>query len=84
MSLITILNLISLPADMDFSDYTGYDLLQDLGNKSQVSSIRRYDPVNGWQTTSWFFGVPSGVDYETMRGEGYLIYMNEAVENWRP
>jgi hypothetical protein len=77
------LNLVSLPvAEQDF-EYSSYEMLEDLGDESQVSSIRRYDSTQGWQTTSWFLGSASGVEYNTSRGEGYLIYMNQEKLNWR-
>jgi hypothetical protein len=78
------LNLVSLPMANHAFEYRSYDMLQDLGDESQVYSIRRYDVTQGWQTTSWFLGSPSGADYITSRGEGYMIYMKEDVVNWRP
>jgi len=57
-------------------------MLQGLGDESQVSSIRKYD--QSWYTTSWFLGLASGAEYDTRRGEGYLIYMKEDQEAWRP
>jgi hypothetical protein len=86
IDLATGLNLVSLPVPVGQQpfDYTSYQMLADLGDDIQVSSIKRYDSTQGWQTTSWFFGVPSGVDYSTRRGEGYLIYMNQEQLDWRP
>jgi hypothetical protein len=83
-SLSSGLNLVSLPAAEDTFVYTSYEMLEDLGDESQVSSIRRYDATQGWQTTSWFLGAPSGALYNTNRGEGYLIYMKEEIRDWRP
>jgi hypothetical protein len=77
------LNLVSLPAAEDTFVYNSYEMLEDVGDETQVSSIRRYDST-GWQTTSWFLGSPSGELYNTIRGEGYLIYMQEENLNWRP
>jgi len=78
------LNLVSLPSPNGFPTFTSYEMLQSLGDASQVSSVQRYDDTYGWQTTSWFAGVPSGVNFDARLGEGYLIYMNEEKENWRP
>jgi hypothetical protein len=78
------LNLVCLPAAKEDLEYSSYEMLEDLGDDSQVSSIRRYDPTQGWQTTSWFAGSASGVEYNTSRGEGHLIYMNQERLNWRP
>jgi hypothetical protein len=83
-SLSVGLNLVSLPATAEPVDYTSYEMLEDLGNESQVSSLKRYDNIWGWQSTSWFMGVPSGNDFDTTMGEGYLIYMKEEKVNWRP
>ena len=77
------LNLVSLPsADVGF-EYTSYDMLEDLGDETQVTSTRRYDNTQGWQTTSWFMGSVSGVEFNTRPGEGYLIYMKKEIWNWR-
>ena len=78
------LNLVSLPAADQAFEYSSYEMLQGLGDESQVSSIRRYETTQGWQTTSWFMGSPSGAEYSTRRGEGYLIYMKEEKLSWRP
>ena len=75
--------MLSLPATEPGFDYSSYEMLEYLG-ESQVSSIRRYDFILGWQTTSWFMGIPTGEDFITSRGEGYLIYMKEAQLDWRP
>jgi hypothetical protein len=78
------LTLVSLPAAQDPIYYTSYEMLEDLGSETQVSSVKRYDNTYGWQTASWFMGQPSGKDFETIMGEGYLIYMKEDMVNWRP
>ena len=75
------LNLVSLPVAEDGHTYTSYQMLEDLGDESHVSSIRRYNST--WETTSWFAGSPSGAYYSTSRGEGYLLYMKQAREQWR-
>jgi VCBS repeat-containing protein len=78
------LNLITLPSAPEDYAYRSYDILQDLGDPTQVSSARRYDSIWGWQTTSWFRGFVSGVNFTARNGEGYLIYMRQEKENWRP
>jgi hypothetical protein len=78
------LNLVSLPSANEYFEYSSYEMLGDLGDENQVSSIRRYDSAQGWQTTSWFLGLPSGALYNTSRGQGYLIYMKTEQLNWRP
>jgi hypothetical protein len=76
------LNLVCLPAAEQDLEYSSYEMLEDLGDETEVSSIRRYDST-GWQTTSWFLGSASGAEYNTSKGEGYLIYMNQEKLNWR-
>jgi len=73
-----------LPAAPETFDYTSYEMLADLGDETQVASIRRYDYTYGWQTTSWFLGVPSNALFSTRMGEGYLIYMKADKVDWRP
>jgi hypothetical protein len=78
------LNLVCLPATEDGFDYTSYEMLEDLGDETQVSSVKRYTAAAGWETTSWFVGSASGMLYSTSRGEGYLVNMKEAISDWRP
>jgi hypothetical protein len=77
------LNLVSLPSADEGFQYTSYDMMEDLGNETVVTSTRRYDNIQGWQTTSWFRGSVSGVEFNTRPGEGYLIYMKKEIWNWR-
>jgi hypothetical protein len=78
------LNLVTLPwVEEDFV-YSSYDMLQDLGDQSRVSYIKKYDESRGWQTTSWFLGSAAGALYNTRTGEGYLVHMKEGTEGWRP
>jgi hypothetical protein len=77
------LNLASLPSLGQGFQYTSYDMMEDLGNETVVTSTRRYDNIQGWQTTSWFLGSVSGVEFNTWPGEGYLIYMKKEIWNWR-
>jgi hypothetical protein len=78
------LNLACLPAQRDVFTYTNYEMLGDLGSEEEVSSVRRYHAVEGWQSTSWFLGLPFGVEYDMRAGQGYLIYMKQEKPNWRP
>jgi len=77
------LNLASLPSLGQGFQYTSYDMMEDLGNEAVVTSTRRYDNIQGWQTTLWFMGSVSGVEFNTRPGEGYLIYMKQEKLNWR-
>ena len=83
MDLTPGLNLVSLPAAAQGFTYTSYEMLEDLGDDQQVSHIRRYDPSEGWQITSWFEGEVSGDSFNTKEGEGYFIYMKEGKAGWR-
>jgi len=79
------LNLTSLPAVNQYVlPYSSYQMLQSLGDEDEVASVKRYDFSGVWQTTSWFLGSPSGVNFLTTEKEGYLIYMKQAKEQWRP
>ena len=78
------LNLVCLPAPSEGFEYDSYEMLESLGDSNEVSSVRKYDSNYGWQTTSWFFGSPSGALYDTRKGEGYVVYMKQAKEQWRP
>jgi hypothetical protein len=78
------LNLVTLPATQEPVEFGSYEMLLNLGDESQVSSVKRYDDIWGWETTSWFTGVPRGENFDTTMGEGYLIYMKEDKVNWRP
>ncbi|MEJ2430627.1 MAG: hypothetical protein P8075_17170, partial [Deltaproteobacteria bacterium] len=85
VDLLPGLNLVGLPADNNPGfTYTSYQMLQDLGNDQQVAYVKRYDPYEGWQTTSWFEGNPAGDLFDIREGEGYFVYMKERKENWRP
>ena len=78
------LNLVSLPALKEDPQLSSYAMLEELGDETEVSHIQRYDSTEGWQTTSWFLGVPSGSEFETRKGEGYVFYMNQEKPNWFP
>jgi hypothetical protein len=78
------LNLTSLPAIKQGFIYDSYQMLQSLGDENEVASVKRYDASGVWQTTSWFLGSPSGVQFNTSEKEGYLIYMKQAKSQWRP
>jgi hypothetical protein len=78
------LNMVTLPLVEEGFEYTSYDMLESIGDQTEVSSVRRYGSSEGWQTTSWFMGAVSGVEYDTRPGEGYLVYIKEEKWNWRP
>ena len=62
----------------------GEEHLTHLGNEQEIAFIKRYTASGGWETTSWFQGLPAGDLYVTGKGEGYLIYMMQGKMDWRP
>jgi hypothetical protein len=79
----TGLNLVALPWAEEGFPYTSYDMLEAIGDQTEVTSARSYDYIYGWQTTAWFLRSVSGVEFDTRPEEGYLIYMKEDQWNWR-
>jgi hypothetical protein len=69
-------NLICL--DPFSSPYTAYQLLSDFSSEGVVS-IQRYSPESGaFETASvGEGGVPVGVDFPIVVGEGYLVTKNQ-------
>ncbi len=61
-------------------DYSAYQLLQDIGDASVISSIQRFNRETGlFETASYNGAVPVGPDFKITRGEGYLIVMHQDV-----
>jgi hypothetical protein len=77
------LNMTCLPAPKDTFTYTSYEMLQDLGDEDEIASFKRYSLIDAWQSTFYFMTNPAGVEYDTRKGEGYLIYMKQEQPNWR-
>ena len=49
------------------------------------SSITRVDPLTGRiETAVMYSGTPEGVDFDIVRGEGYIIDMQTAVPSYSP
>ncbi|UCD80395.1 MAG: hypothetical protein JSW26_02900, partial [Desulfobacterales bacterium] len=84
IDLLPGMNPVCLPAAGDGFVYNSYQMLEDLGDEDQVSYIERFNPDEGWQSTSWFLGSPAGDEYMTRTSEGYIIYMNQEKLDWRP
>ncbi|MBM3242423.1 hypothetical protein FJZ31_39695, partial [Candidatus Poribacteria bacterium] len=79
------LNIIGLPHVPEGATYTSYDLLPDIGNESEVAKLQRIDASQGtWETTSWFFGAPSGKKFPIERTGGYLASMKVSKPGWTP
>ena len=69
------LNLFSYPVEVPPA-YDAFDLLVDLGGASDVSTVRRLDPVlQSYEGARWDGGVLAGVNFTLSQGEGYLVEM---------
>lgn len=65
------MNLISIPCMPPGA--TSYDLLGQMGMDDAISSIQRYNPDNGsFETTAFYNGQPSGVEFRLINGMGYI------------
>jgi len=79
ISLVPGLNIISIPCMPP--GYTSYDLLFYLGLPDEVASIQRFNRETGiFETTAYYNGQPSGVEFNIVNGEAYLIYMKSSVD----
>ena len=71
------INLISIPSMPP--DYTAYDLLLYLGAEDEAASIQRFNTETGaFETTAYFEGQASGVQFSILNGETYLVHMKVA------
>ena len=71
-------NLVGITCSEE--SYTAFQFLSELGNES-VASIQRYSPENGaFETASLRQdGLPVGVDFSIVPGEGYFVLMHRDV-----
>lgn len=77
---VNILTLQDIP-----EGYTSYDLLSYLGSPDEIASIQRLDRESGsLETTVYYFGRPSGAQFEIVTGEAYRIHMKVAKWFWEP
>jgi len=64
---------------------TAFELLNRLGGESMVVSIQRFDVDTGvFVTTGYTNGALMGEDFPIIAGEGYTLYMKNAVERFVP
>lgn len=77
-------NLVSFGDVTGGSGQTAFDLLQDIGDETVVSSIQRFNSDTGsFDTTAYDAnGQPIGVDFPIVSGEGYIIYMKQEVSDF--
>ena len=68
------LNIIAVPCPP--ATYSAYDLLKNLGNEFEVTSVQRYDKDSGsFEVAQYVGGVPSGADFPVVNGEAYIAEM---------
>jgi len=73
------INLVSIPCMPP--NYTSYDLLSYLGSADDIASIQRFDRETGaFETTAYYDGQPSGVEFGIVNSDAYLIHMKTAVD----
>ncbi|RLG90098.1 hypothetical protein DRO34_06190, partial [Candidatus Bathyarchaeota archaeon] len=71
------LNVVAIPCVP--LGYSSYDMLRYLGSPDEVSSIQKFDKETGaFQTTAYFDSQPSGINFDIVNGEAYLIHMKVA------
>ncbi len=68
-------NLFSYPVQVP-ANYSAYDLLLTLGTNTEVEKVQRFNKAAGlYETALYASGVPSGIDFPILSGEGYIVYM---------
>ena len=77
------LNLVGVACPPE--GYTAFDVLDALGEMS-VSSMQRYNPETGAFESAAIdgAGMPVGVNFPIVPGEGYFIHMKEEVIGFSP
>ena len=71
-------NLVSIPCMPP--GYTSYDLLSYLGSADDIASIQKFDRETGAvETTAYYDGEPSGVEFGIVNSDAYLIHTKTAV-----
>jgi len=68
------------------SGLTAFQLLQAIGDSTVVSSIQRFNPTTGQFETAGYGsnGLPSGVDFQIVGGEGYVVSMKQDRLGFQP
>ncbi|MBN1932544.1 MAG: thrombospondin type 3 repeat-containing protein [Desulfobacterales bacterium] len=70
------INIVGYPVSVP-TGYTSYDLLNELGDETEIVSIQRYNTATGiYETTYYENGAASGDEFTITDGEGYIVYMN--------
>jgi len=71
------INLFAYPVEVP-ATMTSYQLIHELGSPNEVIKIQRYN--GSWESTTYFMGQPSGVDFPIENGEGLVVYMRPGVQ----
>ena len=69
------LNIFSYPVET-LDGFAAFDLLQALGDETEINSIDHYNSASGrYERVYWESGVPTGTNFSIKRGEAYLVHM---------
>jgi len=78
LQLVPGFNIVSITGAPPCSSY---DLLEYLGSSDEIVSIQRYNRGTGaFETTAYYNEQPSGVSFDIVNGEAYLVHMKVAKE----
>jgi hypothetical protein len=67
-------NLFAYPVTVP-ADVSAFDLLQALGDSSEVNAIDRFVPgTSTFERAEYVAGAPAGADFPIRRGEGYAVH----------
>ncbi len=73
--LLAGLNIFSYPVET-LDGFAAFDLLQALGDESEINSIDHYNSENGrYERVYWKNGAATGINFSIKRGEAYLVHM---------
>ena len=69
-------NLFSYPVEVP-AGLMAFDLLQAIGDDTEVNAIDRFVPTTGtFERAVYDGGVPAGTNFAIQRGAGYVVHMN--------
>ncbi|MEA3417455.1 MAG: prenyltransferase/squalene oxidase repeat-containing protein [Thermodesulfobacteriota bacterium] len=78
LQLVQGFNIVSITGAPSCSSY---DLLEYLGSSDEIVSIQTYNRETGaFETTAYYNEQPSGVSFDIVNGEAYLVHMKVAKE----
>ncbi|MBW2738076.1 MAG: terpene cyclase/mutase family protein [Deltaproteobacteria bacterium] len=78
LQLVPGFNIVSITGAPSCSSY---DLLEYLGSPDEIVSIQTYNRETGaFETTAYYNEQPSGVSFDIVNGEAYLVHMRVAKE----